>query len=934
MIIAFVIDVCDDETQDGLSLLDVVKNGIRNFLEYMNGRRDQYRTKYLLVSSDKKGYCIKWEYKKDENKLYKLFEQLELLQPDPSFYGSGLDSVFEYLNFRRICRWHDFFCRGNYIEHNETSCIFWFTDGNNLDWLNNGLMYPDSEKSSNIYREKYRWEQRLYTFYLSKSNSFDFPRQLEWINMKMLGQLYKVQTLEQIAHAFNNIIGGIKNDPYPLSKLNHMRPLKKTCGVHLNLVEQVDGSPERINHFVHIYVDPYKINGTYPIPEEYWIEPDAMKGFSQTVVYEHKRPSIPTIIFWKTDQLSADTFDLPPHFSRDIYTLSDCDLSREILKQKIGIKWPVYVEHSGRQNQSVLGQPFGYLTAVKKDEYTTEACLVLLPYNYIELASLLRSHNMYVEPPMDWKKAFERYLHNIPWYYYSILSNTLKHYGIYGNIFPMLNLERYDSWCKQLTKEAELRFNQLIDETVSNRLNLFNPLLLPKKINESDLLVAKTDSKRCELFDIMETMIEYDPKHSLPIDIMGYHIPVVKEKSKLELRDPEIYHDKVPDKRAYGNPYKNPDKYKKVVPHRKIPKWSPERRTKLLTNPTGIVFNGSIKNEVLPFKIVPGRQIIPNITKIHVNTMLPRNPFEVAIPAIPVVKTNKITNGKMRDYSTKSITPPPTPPIDKMSPANLSDVMEVDDIHNLSTVTVNGTNGVINSNYEQSMIQKASYNVIPDNKSLNGINTLKKTEPAQYSNSDFVSWVSTDKIFNNSDVLDQTKSNSLDSLRRESIQQKATVNGHSAELSLLNKSNLMTSPPPEPSGLDILSQVAQDFGNIRLGRRMKLSQRVNQRLTTLQPVKVDENLSKLAFEIKKKIQSTKIGDESIINQVQEITESDFSKESKAYFVLSIQKYAIASSKKDLSKKLQPIIDNLQSGLTKRVNSRLTKQLNFVKPRQN
>jgi hypothetical protein len=56
--------------------------------------------------------------------------------------------------------------------------------------------------------------------------------------IRYIGQLYKVQTLEQITHAFNNIIGGIKNDPYPLSKLNHMRPLKKTCGVHLNLVEQ------------------------------------------------------------------------------------------------------------------------------------------------------------------------------------------------------------------------------------------------------------------------------------------------------------------------------------------------------------------------------------------------------------------------------------------------------------------------------------------------------------------------------------------------------------------------------------------------------------------------------------------------------------------------------------------------------------------------
>jgi hypothetical protein len=190
----------------------------------------------------------------------------------------------------------------------------------------------------------------------------------------------------------------------------------------------------------------------------------------------------------------------------------------------------------------------------------------------------------------------------------------------------------------------------------------------------------------------------------------------------------------------------------------------PEKRSKLLANPTGIVFNGSLKNEILPFKIVPGRQIIPNIPKIQVNTMLPRNPLEVAIPAIPVVKINKITNVKMRDYSTKSITPPPTPPI---APANLSDVMEVDDIHDISTVPVNGTNGVINSNYEQSMIQKASYNATPDNKLLNGINTLKKTESTSYSNSNFVSWVSAENTFNNSNILDQAKSNSLDSLRRE-----------------------------------------------------------------------------------------------------------------------------------------------------------------------
>src|SRR5688572_23087323 len=98
---------------------------------------------------------------------------------------------------------------------------------------------------------------------------------------------------------------------------------------------------------------------------------------------------------------------------------------------------------------------------------------------------------------------------------------------------------------------------------------------------------------------------------------------------------------------------------------------SPGKRAKLLTVPTGIVFNGSCDNEISPFKIVPGRQIILNIQKVHVNTTLPRNPWEAAVP---VVKPNKLTNGQTYNYNTKSITPPPTPPIDKMSPADVMDI--------------------------------------------------------------------------------------------------------------------------------------------------------------------------------------------------------------------------------------------------------------------
>ncbi|CAG8697895.1 10430_t:CDS:2, partial [Funneliformis mosseae] len=199
-----------------------------------------------------------------------------------------------------------------------------------------------------------------------------------------------------------------------------------------------------------------------------------------------------------------------------------------------------------------------------------------------------------------------------------------------------------------------------------------------------------------------------------------------------------------------------------------------------------------------------------------------------------------------------------------------------------------------------------NHNIIP-----NGID-LKRAESTPHISPNTLSQTSIEKTKNNLDLLNQVVE--LTSLRREL---KVAINGHSnqAEELLLKKS--IISPQPEPSGLDILSQVAQDM----LGRRIKFNN-----YYLWDDFKRTDGHILINFYLS--------GDESIFNQVQEIVESsDFSKESKAHFVLSIQKYALASSKKNLSKKLQPIVDNLQSILTKRINSRLTQQLNFVAPRQ-
>ncbi|CAJ0764390.1 22598_t:CDS:2, partial [Entrophospora sp. SA101] len=158
--------------------------------------------------------------------------QLELLGPtDPAYYGSGLNIVFELLSLRRIVRNMDSPFRGNYVEHNETTNIFWFTDGKNMSWLNKDLTYQGSESqspSATIYKTKFRWDQKLYIFLITQFQNPQNPiteippPSLDWINMVM----------RQMLHAIRSILG-IEKEPYKLSKNPCQYSIFQTCGVHL-----------------------------------------------------------------------------------------------------------------------------------------------------------------------------------------------------------------------------------------------------------------------------------------------------------------------------------------------------------------------------------------------------------------------------------------------------------------------------------------------------------------------------------------------------------------------------------------------------------------------------------------------------------------------------------------------------------------------------
>ncbi|CAJ0886488.1 1190_t:CDS:2, partial [Entrophospora sp. SA101] len=216
----FLVDICIDKIYaNDSSPLDIAKLGIKYFIqtEFHDSIHTFLEQLELLGPTDPayygSGLNIVFEllslrrivrnmdspYRTEfHDSIHTFLEQLELLGPtDPAYYGSGLNIVFELLSLRRIVRNMDSPFRGNYVEHNETTNIFWFTDGKNMSWLNKDLTYQGSESqspSATIYKTKFRWDQKLYIFLITQFQNPQNPiteippPSLDWINMVMRGK--------------------------------------------------------------------------------------------------------------------------------------------------------------------------------------------------------------------------------------------------------------------------------------------------------------------------------------------------------------------------------------------------------------------------------------------------------------------------------------------------------------------------------------------------------------------------------------------------------------------------------------------------------------------------------------------------------------------------------------------------------------------------
>ncbi|CAG8547194.1 13437_t:CDS:10, partial [Acaulospora colombiana] len=595
-------------TIDGYNLLGLAKLFIRSFLHQVNNGKNNHSVKYILATSDRLRYCIKTEY---HDPIYIFLEQLELLLPtEASRIGTGFASVFEFLSLRRMIRHMDSFYRSE--------------DG--------------PTPSSIFYQEKHRWDQKLFTFYLS-SQTYTVPTALQELNSRMRGQLYSLQTSDDVLKVIGNILGTDK-DFYEHAKEIYPYNIFSTCGVNLNFVEATSNYDPKVNNCLEqIYVDPLKFEGFYPIPEDFWIEPEAVR-------YPMEIPSlsIPTIAYWKNKDFYK-THELPLNFPRDTYVVSECEMTRELKCQKPGTKWPVYIRNSSRISE--YGEPFGYLVANKKNEYDLEP-----------LAKVFVTCKLEKIVP--------------------------------SGFFSKPKTEGIDAVIYQAVQQAHLKYDQMKNDITKNRYSITRPTPYPEKSIEGNVQAERALANIRKITTLAQLPSE-------PV-VMGNYEEVMAKRDKHKLRDP--YEENVGkktkrDQRAFGSPFKNREL--KPLPKRTFPKLPSKIRDKLSATPKSIYFPGFPEKSVKPFVIVVGRQITTTIeasTKTR-SLKLPTNSHagSTRLPPNQAIKSQPVRMDNNFQTLSSPLSPASETSESPSSPLSLeSTPMNVDESHTPASIIVEEVN--------------------------------------------------------------------------------------------------------------------------------------------------------------------------------------------------------------------------------------------------
>jgi len=484
-IILFLIDTSSSMNQRTYlgarpTLLDVAKDTVEKFLKARARDVASRGDRYMLLTFEEPPHNIKAGWK--ESHAVFMNELKHLTATGITNMGPALKNAFDLLNLNRMQSGIDMYGLGRAPYYLEPSMIIVITDGSSLtnqSGVQTALELPMQNHvvpGSELTREPFRWDQRLFSLVLRLTGSpptevitnaglsFDHSP-IGAMCAVTAGRSYSITTQRSILQSIDALVqkvqGGVviqfeKAGPDPPPIEDTPAPGNETKENDNNHISPPNWHSTRSLIYVHRSLQKNFPVGHWPIPEAYW--PD------QNLTCLPPRTAHPIVKFTCT-ATEPHMMDALPF---DKYELESSPLTQYILSRKQPhVAWQVYVSNSGKQ-PGELGQPFGYLKAA-----TSLNCvnLFVMPYNYPVLLPLiedmLKKPQHPGKPLREWRPIFDEYLRTMPPYYATPLKRALTRMGAANNLVPD-NLESncfsyaVHSKLKNHKNEAKAQFDRLV----------------------------------------------------------------------------------------------------------------------------------------------------------------------------------------------------------------------------------------------------------------------------------------------------------------------------------------------------------------------------------------------------------------------------------------------------------------------------------------
>lgn len=528
------------------TILDVAKSAVETFVKIRQRSLDSRIDRYMLLTFEETPSNIKAGWKEN---LATFMNELKNLQCySMTTMGIAVKQAFDILNINRMMSGIDTYGQGRCPFYLETSVIVLITDGGKLTTTSGvheefNLPMHSPIPGSELTREPFRWDQRLFALVLRLSGTPAVERDTGLVPSDSSpidamcevtgGRSYCITSHRMLNQCIDSLVQKVQNgvvinfekigpDPPPPQFDKTDEYLKEENGIVKDEI-QIDNNgigndritPNILNTSWHncrkmIYVPKSTQKsfcvGFWPIPESFWPE--------VTASVLPARSAHPNVKFTCSSSEPLVIENLP----FDKYELEPSPLTQYILSRKQPKTcWQVFVANSYKNSE--VGHPFGYLKAS-----TNLSCvnLFVMPYNYPVLLPLLddlsKVHRW--KPSPEWRTQFQNYFRTLPAYYAVPLRRALTRMGTPMPLAQQLIPENSDTlsytvqnYLKRVKNAAKVEYDKMCNEIIqrqnnTNFKNNFNSteqirvlpkVTLKKELISHPLLMDKFNAQRDQI---------------------------------------------------------------------------------------------------------------------------------------------------------------------------------------------------------------------------------------------------------------------------------------------------------------------------------------------------------------------------------------------------------------------------------------------------